>query len=272
MNSILKKIALITGGNSGIGAATAKVFAKNGYKVIITGRRKEKLNAVKAKLEAKYALEVKVMAFDIRDFNETQNAFKSLSSPWNKVDVLVNNAGLAAGYSSIESGDMDDWNRMIDTNIKGLLSITRLVSESMVKRGHGDIINVGSTSGSQIYPNGNVYCATKAAVNMLTQGMRIDLFKKGVRVSEVNPAHVETEFAMVRYNGDAQKASIYDDFTPLRAKDVAKTIFFIASAPRHVTIQNVVIAGTQQAGANFIDRSGKKYVDQKIQEERSSSS
>ena len=130
----------------------------------------------------------------------------------------------------------------------------------MAKRGQGDIINVGSTSGSQVYPKGNVYCATKAAVNMLTQGMRLDLYQKGVRVSEVNPAHVETEFASVRFKGDEEKAAIYDDFTPLKAKDVAKTIYFIASAPKHVTIQNIVMAGTQQAGSTFIDRSGKKYL------------
>lgn len=264
MNNILKKVALITGGSAGIGAATAKIFAKNGYKVIITGRRKEKLNEVKEKLEAKYAMEVKTLVFDIRDYAETEKAFKSLKAPWNKIDVLVNNAGLAAGLAPIENGSLDDWNAMIDTNVKGLLHITKLVSPGMVKRGQGDIINVGSTSGTQIYPNGNVYCASKAAVNMLTQGMRVDLYKKGVRVSEVNPAHVETEFALVRFKGDADKAAIYEDFTPLRAKDVAKTIYFIVSAPRRVTIQNIVLAGTQQAGANFIDRSGKKYIEQNI--------
>ena len=259
MNGIFNKVALITGGSSGIGAAAAKIFAKNGYKVIITGRRKSKLEEVKAKLVAKYACDIKVLTFDIRDYQQTEKAIKSLRSPWNKIDVLVNNAGLAAGLNPIENGNLEDWETMIDTNIKGLLYITRMVSPGMVQRGQGDIINVGSTSGSQVYPNGNVYCATKAAVNMLTQGMRLDLYKKGVRVSEVNPAHVETEFALVRFKGDSEKASIYDDFTPLRAKDVAKTIFFIVSAPKHVTIQNIVLAGTQQAGSTFIDRSGKKY-------------
>ncbi|MEE9372645.1 MAG: SDR family NAD(P)-dependent oxidoreductase [Saprospiraceae bacterium] len=260
MKEILKKIVFITGGGSGIGAATAKTFAKNGYSVIITGRRTNKLKEVQQNLEEKYAIDVRTLAFDIRKYSDVEKALKSLNPPWNKIDVLVNNAGLAVGLDSIENGDLQDWESMIDTNIKGLLYITRFISPLMVKQGHGDIINVGSTSGDQIYPNGNVYCATKAAVNMLTQGMRLDLYKKGIRVSEVNPAHVETGFASVRFKGNAKKAAIYDDFTPLKAKDVAKTIYFIASAPRHVTIQNIVLAGTQQAGANFIDRSGKKYV------------
>lgn len=260
MNSILKKTVLITGGSSGIGAATAKIFAKNGYQVIITGRRKEKLLKVKEKLEDKYAARILPLVFDIRDYDAVEKAIKSLKGSWKNIDILVNNAGLASGLNPIEEGSLDNWNAMIDTNVKGLLYITRLVSPSMVSRGSGCIINVGSTSGSQIYPNGNVYCATKAAVNMLTQGMRIDLYKKGIRVSEVNPAHVETEFALVRFKGDKKKAAIYDDFTPLRAKDVAKSIFFVASAPAYVTIQNITLAGTQQAGANFIDRSGKKYV------------
>jgi len=260
MSEIIRKVALVTGATSGIRAATAKIFAKNGYRVIAAGRRTERLNELKEKLEAKYALDVLPLTFDIRDYDQVEQAYNSLPSDWKEIDVLINNAGLAAGLNPIEKGDLDDWNTMIDTNLKGLLYITRLVSPSMVAKGKGDIINVGSTSGSQAYPNGNVYCATKAALNMLTQGMRLDLYTKGVRVSEVNPAHVETEFAKVRFKWDEQKAAIYDEFTPLRAKDVAKSIYFIASAPRHVTIQSITLAGTQQAGANFIDKSGKKYL------------
>ena len=260
MNGIVRKIALVTGASSGIGAATAKIFAKNGYRVIVTGRRQDRLAELKEKLEAKYAIEILPLSFDIRDYDQVEKAINSLDDHWKNINVLVNNAGLAAGLNPIESGDLNDWNVMIDTNLKGLLYVTRLVSPGMVERGSGDIINVGSTSGSQAYPNGNVYCATKAGLNMLTQGMRLDLYKKGVRVCEVNPAHVETEFAKVRFKGDEDKAKIYEDFTPLRAKDVARSIFFIASAPKHVTIQNITLAGTQQAGANFIDRSGKKYI------------
>jgi NADP-dependent 3-hydroxy acid dehydrogenase YdfG len=259
MKDILNKNVLITGGTSGIGSATAKIFAKYGYRVIITGRRKEKLQDVKEKLESKYAVEVLTLAFDIRDYAQTESAIKSLKDDWKNIDVLINNAGLAVGYDPIHRGKIDDWNNMIDTNIKGLLYVTRLVTPQMVKNGNGLIINIGSISGSQVYPNGNVYCASKAAVNMLTQGMRIDLYKSGIRVSEVNPAHVETEFSMVRHKGNKKKAAIYSDFTPLSAKDVAKTIYFIASQPRHVSIQNIQLAGAQQAGANFIDRSGKKY-------------
>lgn len=264
MNNILKKTVLITGGSSGIGSATAKIFAKNGFNVIITGRRKAKLASIKEKLVDKYAVDVLPLVFDIRDYKAVEKAITALDESWQNIDVLINNAGLAAGLDTIDKGNIDDWNTMIDTNIKGLLYITRLISPMMVKRGNGQIINVGSTSGSQIYPKGNVYCASKAAVNMLTKGIRLDLYEKGIRVSEVNPAHVESEFALVRYKGDSKKAAIYDDFTPLSPKDVAKTIFFIARQPRHVTIQNIEIGGTQQAGANFIDRSGKKYRENNI--------
>lgn len=259
MKPSLKKIVLITGATSGIGAATAKIFAKNGYDLIITGRRKEKLEEAKQKFNKKYGVEVLTLCFDIRDNNAVKKAWKSVKAEWKNIDILVNNAGLAKGFNPIHEGSLDHWETMIDTNVKGLLYITRLVTPDMVKNQKGHIINICSTAGFEMYPNGNVYSATKAAVDALTRSMRLDLYKHGVKVSQVSPGHVEeTEFALVRFDGDAQKARIYDDFTPLRSKDVADTIFFVATAPKHVNIQHVLLMSTQQAGSNFIDRSGRK--------------
>ena len=254
-----RKIAMVTGATSGIGQATAKVFAKNGYNLILTGRRNERLESIKQKFSTKYGVQVVTLCFDIRQHNDVKYAWNMLEPEWQNVDVLVNNAGLAKGFDPIHEGDTDDWETMIDTNIKGLLYITRLVSPNMVKRKTGHIINLCSTAGHEVYPNGNVYSATKFAVDALTKSMRLDLYKHGIRVSQVSPGHVEeTEFALVRFDWDETKASIYDDFVPLRAKDVADTIYYIASQPKHVNIQHILMMGTQQAGSNFIDRSGRK--------------
>lgn len=255
------RVVLITGASSGIGRATAKEFAKAGYNLIITGRRKAKLEEVKAKLEYKYGIDVKVLNFDITNQKETTKAWNSLPKEWkNHVDILVNNAGGAKGFDPIHEGSLDDWETMIDANVKGLLYITKLVSSLMVKKENGHIINICSTAGHEVYPNGNVYCATKHAVDALSKGMRLDLHKYGIRVSQVSPGHVEhTEFALNRFHGDKKKASIYNDFNPLTSKDVAKTILFIAQQAKHVTIQNVVMTGTQQANSVTIDRSGRKY-------------
>lgn len=253
-----RKIALVTGATSGIGKATAGLFAKKGYDLILTGRRKDRLVEIKKKLEKKYVIKVKALAFDIRDRDKVKKAWSGLSKEWRQVDVLVNNAGLAAGLAPIQDGNVDHWERMIDTNVKGLLYISRLVSKGMVKRKAGHIINVCSTAGHEVYPNGNVYCATKHAVDALTQGMRLDLHKYNIRVGQVSPGHVEsTEFALVRFDGDADKAKIYEDFNPLTARDVAEVIVFMVSRPRHVNIQDVLLMGTQQASSNFIDRSGR---------------
>lgn len=259
MDTPIKKIAFITGSTSGIGKATAKIFAKNGYNLILTGRRKERLEEIKQQLEGKYGIQIITLCFDIRDNAATKKAFKALKPEWKKVDVLVNNAGLAKGFDPIHEGNIADWELMIDTNVKGLLYITRLVSPEMVKLQKGHIINICSTAGHEVYPNGNVYSATKYAVDALTKSMRLDLYKHGIRVSQVSPGHVEeTEFALVRFDGDETRAKIYDDFTPLAAKDVAETIFFITTRPKHVNIQHILMMGTQQAGSNFIDRSGRK--------------
>lgn len=253
-----KKIALITGATSGIGKATAKVFGKAGYDLIITGRRKKRLADISKNLREKYGIKVLTLCFDVRELKSVKKALGSISEEWLNIDILVNNAGLASGFDPIYSGDINDWETMIDTNVKGLLYMTRYLSPHMVNRKKGHIINVCSTAGHEVYPNGNVYCASKHAVAALTKAMRIDLHKFNIRVSQVSPAHVEeTEFALVRFHGDKKKSKIYQDFQPLKSKDVAKVIYFMASQPRHVNIQDVLMMGTQQASSTIVDRSGR---------------
>ncbi len=255
-----RKTILITGATSGIGKATAKRFAKNGFNLVITGRRKERLDLLKKELSEKYGVDVVSSIFDIQKFEECERAIQKLLSKHIEIDILFNNAGLASGFDPIHEGNVDDWEVMLDTNVKGLLYMTRLVSPMMVKAGKGHIINTCSTAGHDVYPNGNVYCASKHAVEALSRAMRIDLHKHGLRVSQISPGHVEeTEFAEVRFHGDKQRAKIYSDFNPLRSKDVAKVVYFIASQPKHVNIQEVVLMGTQQANSNFINRSGRIY-------------
>lgn len=254
------KTVLITGASSGIGKATAKIFAKNGYNLIITGRREELLKEVQEKLQLKYGVKVTTLIFDIRKYDQVVTALGSLGTLVESIDVLVNNAGLAKGLSPIHEGDLSHWETMIDTNIKGLLYMSREVGKHMVNRQKGHIINICSTAGKECYPNGNVYSATKYAVDALTKSMRLDLHKHNIRVSQVAPGHVEeTEFALVRFDGDSDKAKIYDDFSPLRSKDIAETIFFIASRPKHVNIQDILVMSTQQASATVVDRSGRKF-------------
>lgn len=252
------KIVMVTGATSGIGKATAQLFAKKGYNLIITGRRTELLENLKEKIKRKYAVRVKTLEFDVRKLDEVQNAFKSLDEYWRDIDILVNNAGLAKGFDYIDEGKTEDWDVMIDTNLKGLLYVTKMVAPRMKKLCKGHIINICSTAAYETYPKGNVYCATKAAVKALTRAMRLDLYQHNVRVSQVSPGHTEdTEFALVRFDGDENKAKIYEDFTPLRAKDVADAVFYVATRPRHVNIQEMVLMGSQQASSNFIHRSGR---------------
>ena len=254
----MSRIVCITGATSGIGKATAQIFAKNGYDLILTGRREERLKHIAEKLSRKYAVKVKTLCFDIRKWKAVKSAVAQLDSKWLKIDILVNNAGLAKGFDWVHEGKIQDWDTMIDTNVKGLLYMTRLISEHMVARKKGHIINVASTAGKEVYPKGNVYCASKHAVDALTKAMRLDLHKYGIRVGQVAPGHVEsTEFALVRFDGDKNKAKIYEDFVPVNSKDIAKIIFFIASQPKHVNIQDILVMGTQQANSNFIDRSGR---------------
>ena len=253
------KVVLITGASSGIGRATAEIFAKNGYRLVLTGRRYDKLEEVKTEFETEFKNKIQLLNFDVRSVDSVKKALESLEEDFKNVDVLINNAGLASGLSPIHEGDINDWELMIDTNIKGLLYMTRAVAPHMVARKKGHIINLSSVAGKEVYPNGNVYSATKAAVEALTKAMRIDLHKHNVRVSQVAPGAVEeTEFALVRFHGDAEKAKIYEDFQPLKASDVAETIYFMVTRPEYVNIQDVVMMGTQQANTTIFDRSGRK--------------
>lgn len=252
------KCILITGATSGIGKATAAKFAANGYRLIITGRRAERLQALQQEWKERYGTESHLLVFDVRSAEAVQAAIDSLPPEWSTIDILMNNAGKAKGFDPIHEGHLEHWDEMIDTNIKGLLYLTRAVTPGMVARGHGHVINVASTAGKEVYPKGNVYCATKFAVDALTKSMRLDLHQHGVRVSQVAPAHVEeTEFALVRFDGDQEKANIYEGFQPLTSRDVAATVYFIAQQPAHVNILDVVLQGTQQASSTVIDRSGR---------------
>lgn len=244
----MNKIALITGATSGIGEATAILLAQNNYDLILTGRRKERLTVLKEQILQEYNSKVFILNFDIRSLDETKAAINNLSAQWKKIDVLINNAGLAVGYNTIQDGVVDDWERMIDTNIKGLLYITRLVSPIMVKRSSGHIINISSIAGKETYPFGNVYCATKHAVQSVTKGMRIDLLKHGIKVSSVSPGAVDTEFSLVRFKGDKNKSTqVYNGFTPLFANDIAETILFVLTRPPHVNIDDILVMPTDQA-------------------------
>ena len=250
---------LVTGATSGIGKATATLFAREGHDLIITGRRNQRLQALSETLRQDFGTNVVSLCFDVRNVGACEAALATIPDSNLVVDVLINNAGLALGLEPFHQADVIDWETMIDTNVKGLLYMTRLISPDMVSRGTGHIINVCSTAGHEVYAKGHVYCASKHAVNALTKGMRLDLHKYGIRVSQVSPAHVEeTEFAPVRFHGDLEKARIYEDFQPLKASDVAETIYFIATRPAHVNIQDVVLMGTQQASSTVIDRSGRK--------------
>lgn len=259
MEKLLQKITCITGATSGIGKETAKAFARGGYPLIVTGRREDRLASLKEHIWDKYAIPVHTLCFDVRDLEAVKSALDSLPDEWREVEILVNNAGLAKGLAPIDKGEYRHWEEMIDTNVKGMLYMTRELSPGMVKRGKGHIINVCSTAGKEVYPDGNVYCATKHAVEALTKAMRIDLYKHGIRVGQVSPGHVEeTEFALVRFDGDAKRAKIYEDFQPLTSKDVAETIYFIATRPSHVNVQDILMTGSQQANSLFIDRSGRE--------------
>ncbi len=251
----MNKITLITGATSGIGRACAERFASEGHDLIITGRRKERLDKLVSELKKKYGVQVLPLHFDVREKEEVAGAIASLPGDWKKIEILVNNAGLAVGLNTIQEGVIDDWERMIDTNIKGLLYITRAVSPLMIKEGRGHIINIGSIAGKEVYPNGNVYCATKHAVDALTKGMRIDMVTHGIRVSQIAPGAVETEFSEVRFKGDTEKAQhVYDGFEPLHAEDIAEVTYYVTTLPKHVTINDLVIMPTAQASATIMHK------------------
>lgn len=254
----MNKTALITGATSGIGLATARLLANNNFNLILTGRRNGRLLSVQEEISKNTKSKLFVLNFDIRNFAETESALHRLPEEWRKIDVLVNNAGLALGMDTVNEGVIDDWERMIDTNIKGLLYITRLVSPGMAERRSGHIVNISSIAGKETYKMGNVYCATKHAVQSLTQGMRIDLLPYGIKVSSVCPGAVETEFSEVRFKGDKPKADkVYEGFRPLVAEDIAETILFILTRPEHVNIDDMLIMPTAQAFTREFNRSEK---------------
>jgi len=251
----MAKIALITGATSGIGEACARIFAREGYDLVLTGRRLNRLEKLAAHLNDQYNTEVAISAFDVRDREEVLNNLENLPARWKKIDVLINNAGLSRGLDPIQKGRIDDWEEMIDTNLKGLLYVSKIVSNWMIENKAGHIINLGSIAGKDIYPNGNVYCASKAAVDALSKGMRMDLLQYGIKVTAIHPGAVETEFSEVRFSGDKERAKkVYDGIKPLVADDVAETIWFIASRPPHVNINDLVLMPTAQASGTMFHR------------------
>ena len=251
----MKKIALITGATSGIGKATALKLAKQNYNLIITGRRKDMLEELKKELGIKYKCDVLSLNFDVRDKQMVDETIDSIPDAWRKIDVLVNNAGLAAGLNPIQTGEIEDWEQMIDTNIKGLLYITRKIVPFMIANGYGHIINISSIAGKEVYENGNVYCGTKHAVDAITKGMRIDLVKHQIKVTSISPGMVDTEFSLVRFKGDQQRAEkVYEGFTPLFAEDIADAILFAVTRPPHVNINDMLIMPTAQANAVVVHR------------------
>ena len=252
-------ITMITGATSGIGRATARILAQDGHHLILTGRRRERLEALRDELTRDYPkCHVLTLTFDVRRRDAVDEAIASLPEDWRAIDTLVNNAGLAVGLEPLHEGDPDDWERMIDTNIKGLLYVTRAIAPGMADRRAGHIVNLGSIAGREVYPGGAVYCATKHAVRALSQGMRQDLLPYGIRVSLICPGAVETEFSLVRFKGDNQRAaSVYDGYTPLTADDIARTIRFALTAPAHVDLQDILVMPTAQADARTVHRRGK---------------
>ena len=251
----MNKIALITGATAGIGEAIANKLASLNFNLILTGRRHDRLKVLKEELSSKYSIKVFTLNFDVRNKEEVFQQIDSLDEYWNKIDLLVNNAGLAAGLGTIQEGEIDDWEQMIDTNVKGLLYMTRKISPLMIERKKGQIINIGSIAGKEVYPNGGVYCSTKHAVDALTKGMRIDMVQYGIKVSAIHPGMVDTEFSTVRFKGDKAKAdAVYQGLTPLYAEDIAEAVEFAVTRPAHVNINDMVIMPTAQAAATVVVR------------------
>lgn len=248
----MNKIILITGATAGIGKACAEKFAAAKDNLIITGRRKERLDELKESLEKKYGIEVYTLHFDVQDKNAVFTAINSLSDKWKKIDILINNAGLALGRDSFEEADMDDWETMLATNVNGLLYVSRAVLPFMIAAGSGHIINMGSIAGKEVYEKGNVYCGSKYAVDAITKSMRVDLLRHNIKVTGIHPGAVETEFSIVRFKGDEEKAgAAYKGFTPLTAEDIADSVYYCACLPPHVCINELVITCIQQAGTYY---------------------
>ena len=248
----MNKTILITGATSGFGKAIAEKFAASGYNCIITGRRKQRLEELATTLSSNKNIKILPLAFDVSKKEEVFNAINNLNNEWSNIDVLVNNAGLAAGREPFDEALLDDWETMIDTNVKGLLYMSKAVIQLMKKNKQGHIINIGSTAGKEVYKEGNVYCATKFAVNAISQAQRMDLLPHKIKVTCINPGAVDTEFSTVRFKGDAQKAkAVYEGYEPLHAEDIANTVYYCASLPQHVCINDLVITCLAQANSFY---------------------
>jgi serine 3-dehydrogenase len=255
MNLLKGKITLITGASAGIGKACAEVFAREKSNLILTARRIERLKSLGKKLEKDYGIKVNCIQLDVRNYDQVERAVNSLDTSWKKIDILVNNAGLSRGLDKIHEGKKDDWDEMIDTNIKGLAYVTRHVLPLMVKRKKGHIINIGSTAGHDVYPAGNVYAATKFAVKAISQSTRYDVLDQGIKVTSVDPGMVETEFSLIRFRGDKERAKkVYTGIKPLSPKDVAETVLFCATRPQNVNINQVILTPLAQASSTQIIR------------------
>jgi len=249
------KVVLITGASAGIGLACAELFASEGAKLILAARRENLLIDISKKLKEKYGSECYNMKVDVRNRKECETAINNISDNFKSVDILINNAGLARGLEKIQNGNFDEWDEMIDTNIKGLLTFTRLIVPVMIEKGDGLIINVASIAGREVYPGGNIYCTTKSAVKTISRSLQIDLNGTGVRVSNIDPGMVETEFSLVRFKGDVDRAKkVYENFVPLTAMDVAETCLFCATRPKHVSIHDLLIMPTDQASTTIIHK------------------
>jgi len=251
----MAKIAMITGASAGIGEACAEVFAKKGYNLILSARRYDRLEKLSKRLSNDYGILIQIMEVDVQNREEVLNSWEGLSEEWRHIDVLINNAGLSLGLEPIYNGEINDWDRMIDTNIKGLLYVSRVVIPGMKESKSGHIINIGSIAGKEVYPNGNVYCATKHAVDALSKSMRIELLPYSVKVTVLHPGAVETEFSVVRFKGDIDRAEkVYDGFDPLLANDIADAAWYAVSRPQHVNINEMLIMPTSQANSIFFNK------------------
>jgi len=251
----MPKIVLITGATSGFGKACAEKFASQGYDLIINGRREDRLEQIKIRLEKKFNIAVCLLPFDVRNRGKVFETLKNIPEEWQGIDILINNAGLALGRDYFEEADLDDWETMIDSNVKGLLYVSKAVIPYMIRQGKGHIINVGSIAGIEVYEKGNVYCASKFAVDAISQGMRIDLLRHGIKVTNIKPGAAETEFGIVRFKGDETTAKqVYNGIVPLSAEDVAEIIYYATTLPPHVCINELVVTCTQQASAIYFNR------------------
>jgi serine 3-dehydrogenase len=255
MYSLKDKVVFVTGASNGIGAACAHAFAEHGAKVLLCARRADRLQQVVDVIKKKYNAAVHSFVLDVRKNADVERALNSLPDEWKNISVLVNNAGLARGLKNIQEGELQDWEEMIDTNVKGLLYVTRVVAPWMIARNEGHIVNIGSIAGHQVYPKGNVYCASKFAVRALNEGMRLDFFGTPVRVTSVDPGLVETEFSIVRFRGDAERAGkTYQGLTPLGAEDIADAVLYCATRPAHVNIQEMIVMPTDQASTTMVNK------------------